>query len=267
MKKVLSIAGSDCSGGAGIQADLKTFAANGTYGMCVLAALTAQNTLGVTGIFEVSPSFVREQMDAVFSDVFPDAVKIGMVASGAIMESIAEGLKHWKAKHIVLDPVMVATSGSSLMNPEHVGDLKRLLIPLADVVTPNLGEAEVLCGFVIQNDEDLMRAAEAIADLGAKAVYIKGGHLADRADDYLYLAETQEGHWFRAERLETKNNHGTGCTLSSAFAVGLAKGLSLPEAAALAKAYVHGALADGFDIGAGNGPLNHLYQLFEKEGE
>ncbi len=259
MKKVLTIAGSDCSGGAGIQADLKTIAAHKLYGMSVITALTAQNTTGVYGVFEASPEFVGAQLDAVFSDIMPDAVKIGMVSSPAIIEVIAERLSFYKAKNIVVDPVMVATSGSRLLSDGAETALREKLFPLAFVLTPNIPEAEALCGFSIKSEADMMKAAEAIGESIGGAVLVKGGHLVNDAMDYLYTKEG--GEWFRAERIDNPNTHGTGCTLSSAIACGLARGLSLSESIRLAKEYLTGALRAGLDLGRGSGPLDHVYRI------
>ncbi len=259
MKKVLTIAGSDCSGGAGIQADLKTIAAHKLYGMSVITALTAQNTTGVYGVLEVTPAFVAAQLDAVFTDIFPDAVKIGMVSSEAIIEAIAERLAYYKAKNIVVDPVMVATSGSPLLSDGASGALRKRLFPLATLLTPNIPEAEALCGFSVENEADMMKAAEAIGRESGTAVLVKGGHLVNDAMDYLYTKEG--GCWFRAERIDNPNTHGTGCTLSSAIACGLARGLSLAESIASAKEYLTGALRAGLDLGKGSGPLDHVYRV------
>ncbi len=259
MKKVLTIAGSDCSGGAGIQADLKTIAAHKLYGMSVITALTAQNTTGVYGVAETSPDFVAAQLDAVFTDIVPDAVKIGMVSSPAIIEAIAERLSFYKAKNVVVDPVMVATSGSRLLSEGASSALRERLFPLASVLTPNIPEAEALCGFSVENEADMIKAAEAIGKGCGVAVLVKGGHLVNDAMDYLYTEEG--GCWFRAERIDNPNTHGTGCTLSSAIACGLARGLSLAESIRHAKEYLTGALRAGLDLGRGSGPLNHVYAL------
>lgn len=259
MKKVLTIAGSDCSGGAGIQADLKTIAAHKLYGMSVITALTAQNTTGVYGVLEANPDFVAAQLDAVFTDIVPDAVKIGMVSSEAIIEVIAERLSFYKAKNIVVDPVMVATSGSRLLSDGASSALRERLFPLATVLTPNIPEAEALCGLSIKSEADMIKAAEAIAKESGTAVLVKGGHLVNDAMDYLYTKEG--GQWFRAERIDNPNTHGTGCTLSSAIACGLARGLSLPESIKSAKEYLTGALRAGLDLGKGSGPLDHVYRV------
>ena len=259
MKKVLSIAGSDCSGGAGIQADLKTMIMNGVYGMSVITALTAQNTNGVSGIFEIPPEFVKKQLDSIFEDIPPDAVKIGMVSSPLLIDAIAEGLSFRNAKNIVLDPVMVATSGSSLSSDSAVARMIEKLFPLSGVITPNIPEAEALCGFHIENQGDMEKAASYLSKMTNGSVIIKGGHLKNRADDLLW----QDGKaiWYTAERIHNPNTHGTGCTLSSAIACGLAKGMPLSEAFSNAKEYISGALSYGLDIGKGSGPLHHGYLL------
>ncbi len=268
MFKALSIAGSDCSGGAGIQADLKTMTLNGVYAMSVLTALTAQNTTGVSAIAEVSPLFLQQQLDSVFTDIAPDAVKIGMVPTGALMEVIAQRLAHYDAKNIVLDPVMVATSGSSLMETEAVVTLKRRLMPLATVVTPNIPEAQVLSGMEIGNAKDMETAAKAIYDTCGCAVLLKGGHSISDANDLLY--DRDGSTWFYGKRIDNPNTHGTGCTLSSAIAANLAKGFDLKTAVTRAKEYISGALAAQLNLGAGSGPMNHAFDLqgyFVQEAE
>ncbi|MDO4288901.1 MAG: bifunctional hydroxymethylpyrimidine kinase/phosphomethylpyrimidine kinase [Eubacterium sp.] len=262
MRKVLTIAGSDSSGGAGIQADLKTFAAHGVYGMSVITAVTAQNTTGVFGVENISPKMVAAQLDAVFSDIVPDAVKIGMVSSGEIIEVIAEKLRQYQPRHVVLDPVMVATSGDALFEASAQQTLTERLMPLATIITPNLSEAQLLAGMTIVGREDMLAAARRIAAFYPGAILIKGGHLEGQAADLLWQPDAPE-IWLFKDRVETNNTHGTGCTLSSAIAANLALGHGLPEAVALAKDYVYGALAWGMDLGRGNGPLNHLYRLFE----
>lgn len=259
MKKVLTIAGSDCSGGAGIQADIKTITVHGMYAMSAVTALTAQNTTGVYGISDVEPEFVLRQLDCVFQDIRPDAVKIGMVSSGEIIRAIAEKLRDYKAENIVLDPVMVATSGSRLMSHGAMDALTGLLFPLAAVVTPNIPEAESLSGVLISSGADMERAAARIAGLTPGAVLIKGGHLTSSADDLLYL--DGKAFWLKGPRVENTNTHGTGCTLSSAIACGLARGLTVPESVAEAKSYVTGALKAGLDLGKGSGPLMHTWSL------
>ncbi|MCR2035870.1 bifunctional hydroxymethylpyrimidine kinase/phosphomethylpyrimidine kinase [Adlercreutzia mucosicola] len=278
MKAVLTIAGSDSSGGAGIQADMKTICSHQLFAESVVTALTAQNTTGVYGVEEVEPAFVAQQIDVVFDDIRPDAVKVGMVSSPAIVRAIADGLRRHEAAHIVVDPVMVATSGSALIASEAVDALVAHLFPLAEVVTPNIPEAEVLAGMAIACPEDVQRAAELIAercvaatatvpdfadsDAPVPAIMIKGGHGVgepDAADDYLRLAHG-EHIWLRGPRIETCNTHGTGCSLSSAIACNLAQGFAVDVAVREAKAYVAGALADGLDLGRGSGPLNHMWR-------
>lgn len=259
MKKVLTIAGSDCSGGAGIQADLKTIAAHKMYGMSAITALTAQNTTGVYGILESTPEFLANQLDCIFTDIFPDAVKIGMVSSAPLIRIIAQKLGQYAPKNIVVDPVMISTSGSKLLADDAAGELCQQLLPLATLLTPNLPEAEALSGLRICSEEDMIAVAQKIAQIYPCAILVKGGHFGSSADDLLYLSG--ECHWFRSARIQTKNTHGTGCTLSSAIACNLAAGDSLPDSVLHAKKYVGGALADGLNLGAGNGPLNHCYAL------
>ncbi len=257
---VLTIAGSDSSGGAGIQADLKTMLANGVYGMSAVTALTAQNTTGVTAISEVMGEFLGQQLDAVFTDIFPDAVKTGMVANQQLIEVIAQKLRFYNAKNIVVDPVMVATSGARLISEEAVCALKEKLLPLAAVVTPNIPEAEVLSGMRITNEAHMEAAAGAIAEAYGCAVLLKGGHSADNANDLLYV--NGEMVWYEGIRINNPNTHGTGCTLSSAIASNLAKGHTLQQAVRLAKEYISGALGSMLNLGKGSGPLNHGYRLF-----
>ena len=260
MKQVLTIAGSDCSGGAGIQADLKTFLAHGVYGMSAITALTAQNTMGVTQIMEVTPEFLQAQFEAIWSDIPPHAVKIGMVASKSLIEIIGKSLDHYQAKNVVVDPVMIATSGAALIEQDAMDSLCKVLLPQARVITPNLKEAEALVGFDIQNQLDMEKAGEVLSKTYGTSVIIKGGHLTDRADDLLW--EDGKPYWFPGKRIKTQNTHGTGCTLSSALAANLALGMDLQKGFELAKAYVAGALEDGMDLGKGNGPLNHGYRQY-----
>lgn len=255
MQTALTIAGSDCSGGAGIQADIKTMMANGVYAMSAITALTAQNTLGVNGIMEVTPDFLAKQLDAVFTDIRPDAVKIGMVASGTLIEVIAEKLEQYHAENVVVDPVMVATSGSRLISEEAVAVLKDKLFPLATVMTPNIPETEVLFEEKIATAADMEKAAVMIYEKYHVAVLCKGGHSLNDANDYLYT--DKGGEWLQGEHIDNPNTHGTGCTLSSAIAAQLAKGADLTDAVTKAKQYISGALADGLDLGKGSGPLNH----------
>ena len=259
MKTALSIAGSDCSGGAGIQADLKTMTMNGVFAMSAITALTAQNTTGVRSIMEVTPEFLGQQIDAVFEDIPPQAVKIGMVASVPLIETIAQKLRFYKAQNIVVDPVMVATSGSALIESNAVQALKRLLLPLACVVTPNIPEAEILSGLHISGEADMVAAAKAISEEYGCAVLCKGGHSINDANDLLYA--DGNAHWFMGKRIQNPNTHGTGCTLSSAIAANLAKGYSLEDSVKRAKDYISGALAAMLDLGAGSGPMNHAFDL------
>lgn len=259
MRTALSIAGSDSSGGAGIQADLKTMAMNGVYGMSAITALTAQNTTGVRGILEVSPEFLEEQLDAVFEDIFPDAVKIGMVASCGLIRKIAERLKFYQAKNIVVDPVMVATSGDRLITEEAVDTLRSRLLPLAAVITPNIPEAEILSCMAIQSQTDIEAAAKEIGDACGCAVLLKGGHNLNDANDFLYA--NGAGTWFYGTRIDNPNTHGTGCTLSSAIAANLAKGFDLPTSIQRSKDYLSGALGAMLDLGRGRGPMKHNFDL------
>jgi hydroxymethylpyrimidine/phosphomethylpyrimidine kinase len=264
----LTIAGSDSGGGAGIQADLKTFSALGVYGASVIAALTAQNTRGVSGIFAVAPEFIAAQMDAVYSDLAVNATKIGMLSRAEAIETVAAGLDRHKAKNIVLDPVMVAASGDLLLEPSAIETLKRKLIPRALVVTPNLPEAAALLGVPVASDETAMeKQGKAILALGTKAVLVKGGH-AEGPEALDLLIDKDSVRKFKAPRVKTENTHGTGCTLSSAIAAGLAKGLSLVEAIAMAKKYVTEAIeaSDQLSIGTGHGPVHHFHALWKKSG-
>ncbi len=268
MKKALSIAGSDSCGGAGIQADIKTMTMNGVYAMSAITALTAQNTTGVTGISEVTPAFLGQQIDAVFEDIFPDAVKIGMVSSAELIEVIADRLKHYRAENIVVDPVMVATSGSKLIKTDAVSALIRELLPLAVLVTPNIPEAEVLSGMSVQSKEDMHTAAKRIGDTCGCAVLLKGGHSVNDANDLLYA--NGSFRWFEGKRIDNPNTHGTGCTLSSAIAANLAKNFDLETSVQRAKDYISGALSAMLDLGKGSGPMNHAFDLcgtFAKEAE
>lgn len=261
MKTALTIAGSDSCGGAGIQADIKTMTMNGVYAMSAITALTAQNTVGVTGISEVAPDFLRLQLDAVFSDIFPDAVKTGMLSSEALIEVIAERLSFYKAKNIVVDPVMIATSGARLINENAVNALKDKLLPLATVVTPNIPEAEVLSDITIETAEDMEKAAEIIGEKYGCGILLKGGHSINDANDLLFAEG--EKRWFKGKRIDNPNTHGTGCTLSSAIAANLAKGYDLFASVERAKEYISGALAAMLDLGKGSGPMNHGYKLFK----
>ena len=259
MKTALTIAGSDSSGGAGIQADIKTMISNGVYAMSAVTALTAQNTTGVTAIMEVTPEFLAEELDNIFTDIYPDAVKIGMVSSGALLHVIAEKLQEYKARNIVVDPVMIATSGARLISEEAVEVLKNSLLPMAALVTPNIPEAEVLSGRKIVTPEDMIKAAALIGETYHCAVLCKGGHQLNDANDLLW----KEGgyRWFRGERINNPNTHGTGCMLSSAIASNLAKGYELEAAVERAKKYISGALAAMLDLGKGSGPMDHGFDI------
>ena len=268
MKTALSIAGSDCSGGAGIQADLKTMTMNGVYAMSAITALTAQNTTGVTGIMEVPADFLRQQLDMIFTDIRPDAVKVGMVASSGLIEAIAERLRFYRAENLVVDPVMVATSGARLIESDALSTLTRELLPMAAVITPNIPEGELLSGMKIENEEAMTAAAKKIGDAYGCAVLLKGGHSVSDANDLLYAGG--ELTWFRGRRIDNPNTHGTGCTLSSAIAANLAKGFALKTSVQRAKDYISGALAAMLDLGKGAGPMNHAFDLqgeFAKEAQ
>ena len=259
MKTALTIAGSDCSGGAGIQADIKTMTMNGVYAMSAVTALTAQNTTGVRAIQESTPDFLKQQMDAVFEDIYPDAVKVGMVASGELIRVIADRLRYYGAKNVVIDPVMVATSGSALMKNDAVQTLIEELLPLSTLVTPNIPEAQVLTGLTIETKEDMVMAAKQMGDRYHCAVLLKGGHSINDANDLLYAKG--EWIWFEGKRIHNPNTHGTGCTLSSAIASNLAKGFTLAESVQRAKDYISGALAAMLNLGEGSGPMNHAFDL------
>jgi len=260
MKRALTIAGSDSGGGAGIQADLKTFAAHGVFGLCAITALTAQNTTGVQAVFEVPAGFVGLQIDSVVSDFGADAVKIGMLSSVAIIEAVAAKLAQHRLAPVVLDPVMVAKGGDSLLREEAKSALVRILLPLATVVTPNIPEAEVLCGFAIGDRASMRRAAVAILELGPKAVVVKGGHMEDEESSVDLFFDGREYREYSSRRIASKNTHGTGCSFSSAIAAGLALGLALPEAIASAKDYISAIIAASVDLGLGHGhgPMDHF---------
>ena len=259
MKTALTIAGSDSSGGAGIQADLKSFAANGVFGMSVINSVTSQNTTGVFGVYDIPCDVVASQIDAVFEDIFPDAVKIGMVSSAEIINTIADRLKYYNAKNIVLDTIMVSTSGCKLLRDDAIDALTSVLFPIADIITPNLHEAQILCGFDIRSESDMVRAADVIYNKYNVTVLLKGGHLANTSNDLLYDGNET---WFEAVRIDNPNTHGTGCTLSSAIAANLAKGMDMKTAVKSAKDYITGALSDMLDLGKGSGPLNHMYKFY-----
>ena len=259
MKTALTIAGSDSSGGAGIQADIKTMTANGVFAMSAITALTAQNTTGVTDILEATPAFVEKELDAVFTDIFPDAVKIGMVSSAELITVIADKLRQYGAHHVVVDPVMVATSGAKLLRSDAIEVLKERLLPLAEVLTPNIPEAEILADMKIESPADMETAARTICEKYGCAVLCKGGHDLNDANDLLW--KDGKGRWFNGRRIDNPNTHGTGCTLSSAIASNLAKGMELDAAVERAKAYISGALAAMLDLGKGRGPMNHMFDL------
>ena len=266
MKTALTIAGSDSSGGAGIQADIKTMTMNGVFAMSAITALTAQNTTGVSGISEVDPGFLRAQIDSVFTDIRPDAVKTGMVSSAELIEVIAERLTFYKARNIVVDPVMVSTSGSKLLKDDAIDTLKSRLLPVACLITPNIPEAQILSGMTVETKEDMQDCAKAVFEKYGCCVLLKGGHSINDANDLLY--DGVNFVWYEGRRINNPNTHGTGCTLSSAIAANLAKDFSLDEAVRRAKDYISGALEAMLDLGAGSGPLNHAFNLsgeFAKE--
>ena len=262
MKTALTIAGSDCSGGAGIQADLKTMLANGVYGMSAITSLTAQNTLGVSAIKNVTPKFMKQQIDSVFEDITPDAVKTGMIPNSGLIKIIAERMEFYGVKNLVVDPVMVATSGSPLSTAEGVIALRDKLIPLSTVVTPNVPEAEVLAGMKINSRDDMITAAKTINSECGCSVLIKGGHVADNSDDVLF--HDGEVHVFEMKKIDNENTHGTGCTLSSAIACNLAKGMDVPQAVTRAKEYITEAIGAGLNLGHGRGPLDHGHDIKTK---
>ncbi len=259
MYTALTIAGSDSSGGAGIQADLKTMTCNGVFAMSAITALTAQNTTGVSGIMNATPDFLKQEIDEIFTDIRPDAVKIGMVSSSDLIKTIVERLKFYKAEHIVVDPVMVATSGAKLISDDAIETLKTELLPIAEVITPNIPETEVLYGKKISSADDMIAAAEYVSNTYHCAVLCKGGHNLNDANDLLWRNGSY--HWFNGKRINNPNTHGTGCTLSSAIASNLAKGFDLDTAVERAKAYISGALAAMLDLGKGSGPMNHAFDL------
>ncbi len=266
MKTALTIAGSDSSGGAGIQADIKTMLANGVYAMSAITALTAQNTTGVSAILNTTPDFLAAQLDSIFTDIRPDAVKIGMVSESALIRVIAEKLRQYHAENIVVDPVMVATSGARLISPDAIETLKAELFPLADILTPNIPETEELTGCSVKSTEDMVAAAEKISETYHCAVLCKGGHNLNDANDLLVSGKTEK--WFYGQRINNPNTHGTGCTLSSAIASNLAKGYDLETSVFRAKKYISGALSAMLDLGKGSGPMDHGFAIqneFSKE--
>lgn len=260
MYTALTIAGSDCSGGAGIQADIKTMTAHGVYAMSAITVLTAQNTTGVYGVQEATPDFLANQLDCIFTDIYPDAIKTGMVSSTALINVIADKLIEYKAKNIVVDPVMVATSGSKLLEDNAIEALCERLLPLATVITPNIPEAEVLSEIKIENEQDMIKAAAKINEKFGCAVLCKGGHSINDANDLLYKGK-DDYIWFNGKRINNPNTHGTGCTLSSAIASNLAKGYDLNTSVKNAKNYISQALAAGLDLGKGSGPMNHAFAI------
>lgn len=259
MYTALTIAGSDCSGGAGIQADIKTMIANGVYAMSAITALTAQNTTGVTGIMEVTPEFLKKELDSIFTDIYPDAIKTGMVASDRLIRVIADTIREYDAKNLVVDPVMVATSGAKLIEDDAIETLKKELLPLATVITPNIPEAEILADMKIGSAEDMEKAAKKIYELYGCAVLCKGGHNLNDANDLLY--DGKKMTWFMGNRIDNPNTHGTGCTLSSAIASNLAKGYDLEDSVRYAKNYISGALSAMLDLGKGSGPMDHGFDI------
>ncbi len=268
MKTALTVAGSDSSGGAGIQADIKTMIVNGVFAMSAVTALTAQNTTGVKSILEVDPDFLKDQLDMVFTDIRPHAVKIGMVSNSELIRAIVDRLTFYRAENIVVDPVMVATSGADLMQSEAVLTMKEYLLPIAVLVTPNIPEAEILSGMKITNEEEMVTAAKFISKAFGCAVLLKGGHSINDANDL--LCRNGEIKWFYGKRIPNPNTHGTGCTLSSAIAANLAKGFDLDTSVQRAKDYISGALSAMLDLGSGSGPMNHAFDLcgeFAKEAQ
>ena len=261
MKTALTIAGSDSSGGAGIQADIKTMTMHGVYAMSAITAMTAQNTTGVRAIQEATPDFLRQQLDAVYEDIRPDAVKIGMVSSSELIRVIADRLRFYGAGNVIVDPVMVASVGSSLIRQDAVQMLIRELLPISTLVTPNIPEAQVLSGLTIRDKEDMIAAAKQIGDRYRCVVLLKGGHSVNDANDLLYT--NGELRWFEGKRIDNPNTHGTGCTLSSAITANLALGYDLAESIRRAKEYLSGALSAMLDLGKGSGPLDHMYLLSE----
>ena len=264
MKKALSIAGSDCSGGAGIQADLKAFAAHGVFGMSVIVSVVAENTCRVIEVADLSPGIVKNQIDAVYEDIVSDAVKIGMLSSSAIMEAVAEKLDQYKPGNVVIDPVMYAKNGAPLMESSSVDTLIKVILPRADLLTPNIPEAEKIAGISINSGADIEKAAEIILKMGCRHVLIKGGHAQNHgsaeAEDLLH--DGTRIARFSSPRVQTRNTHGTGCTLSSAIAANLALGYSMPEAVEISKAYVTAAIEHAIPLGKGHGPVHHFYNLY-----
>lgn len=260
MKTALTIAGSDCGGGAGIQADLKTFSAQGVFGMSVITAVTAQNTVEVRGVQNIDLPMIEAQLEAVFEDIQVDAVKIGMLSSSDVIETVANTLKKYKLPEIVLDPVMISKAGHHLLQEEAIIALKQFMIPMATLITPNIPEAEVLTGKSIVSKEDMKQACKELHALGAKTVLVKGGHLQGDPNDLFF--DGHDFYWYKEKRIHTKNTHGTGCTLSSAIAANLAKGYSLVESVEQSKEYITNAIRQSLDIGKGHGPVHHFHQFY-----
>lgn len=259
MRKSLTIAGSDSSGGAGIQADIKTMTLNGVYAESAITSLTAQNTQGVSDILDSTPEFLKKQLAMIFDDIYPDSIKIGMVSDKDLIKIISQTLKERKAKNIVIDPVMVATSGAKLLADDSIKTLKSELLPLADILTPNIPEAEILAEMKINSIDDIKKAAETISNKFKCVTLLKGGHALNDANDYLY--KDGKGTWFKGKRINNPNTHGTGCTLSSAIAANLAKGYSMEDSIKMAKEFLSNALLDMLDIGKGQGPMNHAFDI------
>jgi hydroxymethylpyrimidine/phosphomethylpyrimidine kinase len=263
MKKALSIAGSDCSGGAGIQADLKTFSAHGVFGMTVVTSVVAENTVRVIEYEDMRPDIIEKQINAVFEDIPPDAVKIGMLSCRATMLAVAGKLKEWKPRNVVVDPVMYAKNGAALMEDSAIGTLIKEVVPLADLVTPNVPEAEKMSGLTIKTREDMREAARRIRAMGCRAVVVKGGHFDSGGDATDILFDGENFYEYPAPRVNTKHTHGTGCTFSSAIASNLALGFSAREAVERAKAYIHTAIVHAPGLGKGSGPTHHFYDLYK----
>ena len=261
MRTVLTIAGSDSGGGAGIQADIKAISANGAFGMSVITAVTAQNTQEVRSVQHIDLDIIQDQLEAVFDDIPVDAVKIGMLGNVETVHVVAKALLKYKPKCIVVDPVMISKGGHSLLEQSAVEALKKEILPLSSIITPNIPEAEVLIGRSLQTEEEMYKACEEIMQTGVEAVLIKGGHLMGSPNDLFYNGE--DFHWLKAERIQTKNTHGTGCTLSSAIAANLAKGMTLLEAVTLAKQYITTAITHSLSLGSGHGPTHHFYDLYK----
>ncbi len=264
MKNLLTIAGPDCSGGAGIQADLKTFAAHGAYGMSVIVSVVAENTNRVISIQNIDPGIIRDQLDAVFEDIRVDGVKVGMLSNAGAMKAVAERLRRYGPPHPVVDPVMTAKGGCALMRKDALDTLIGEIIPLSFVLTPNIPEAEAITGMKIGGIEEMKKAAAAIYQMGAKNVLIKGGHLSGEAEDILF--DGKRFHAYRSRRIQTQNTHGTGCTLSSAITANLANGTEVAQAVCSAKTYITTAIEHALPIGKGHGPTNHFYELYKNGG-